>query len=182
MIEEANNTPNYFEHTISDQQNNVELRLSPRATLDDIQSSLAGGKWRTVYDETMGKIKAVWEKQGEPLLNAKGVETVMRITRSVINTSTVQGKLTHEEIINIMNNFHKNLAAILMRGRYDFGIKEINDYHEIIFVTTNFTRIFLSRTEDGFGSMQLTETSKTIERIDNTGGEKKSKGWLGFAK
>jgi len=181
-MEEATPTPNYFETTNYDQTNNLQLRLSPEKTLYEIETSLAGGHWTTIYDEKTGRVKTQWENKGEKLLNENGVQAVMRICRSVINTSTVQGKLTHTEINDFMRNFHKQLASILMRGKHNYEIKTINDYHSIILIVTSFTRLFLSRTEEGFGSTQLTETSKTIETIKTGEQQKLGKGFLGFGR
>jgi hypothetical protein len=154
--------------------NSLNILINPSQELAVIEKSLRGGYITTYYDEDLGKHKTEFVSDGKPLLNDQGVQSVMSMAMSVINKNVVFGNLTSEEISNIMTNFHQSLASMLIRGYDAFGIKEINDYHTIIKIVTNFARIFLSRTKDGIDRELLTQSHRSVETIQNGDGKKKS--------
>jgi len=124
--------------------NVLELRLDTNELIDKIKSFLMGGRIVYVKDE-QGQPKPQFIKEGEPMANDLGVQSLTSWISMQLNPSTVQGNLKEEQYFKLLERTRKNLAKNLLINSPRYEIKR-EDRAFIIDGIMNMLELFVSRT------------------------------------
>jgi len=136
------------------------FRLSSGDILDEIEHQLRGEVRETNKDGD-----PIWVLKYDPLMNEKGVRTMLHIIYSSgLNKNTILGCLTHEEIMQRCFSLWCNIAQILSTNYY---IYELDKNMRSIVVKLIIYSIHsgLSRSELGRESDQLSASHQKMEHF-----------------
>ncbi|MHA1880244.1 MAG: hypothetical protein ACTSYG_07580 [Candidatus Heimdallarchaeota archaeon] len=148
-------------------------RLDTRPLLDDIELWLRGSLIRQEIDKEGNVTKSEF-KFAESKANNEGIQSILMIVSSVLNSQFVQGNWDDAKYEDFMYDLHETLAMSIFENLYVWGINEQN-YRTIIMSIVLVSRAFASRL---LGDGERKSYGLTM-RMSESNGEQK-KGGLNF--
>jgi len=113
-----------------------------------------------------------------PLLNEKGINSVLGIVQSIVNQVTVFGNLTKEECFGLRDFLADTLARDLMINRINYDIRDISARNKIFFSALSYAVVTMSRGREGDEKRFLSKTTQEIRSSVDTGGAPQKRGLL----
>jgi len=132
------------------------MQTNPAGVLVEIEHQLRG----EIYDSEDDK----WIDKKSPLLNEKGINGVMSILKSIVNTNCILSNLSEKRIQLIIENVGKNIADLLLIEFEDYGVKKSN-LSTIVFLCCNMCYFALMRGYDEGERKFLKTTQRSTEHI-----------------
>ena len=122
-------------------------------------------------NEKTGRIEQKQISVGDAKANNKGVQSIMKCVKSVINIASIQGNLEKQQYENFLSQLNLDLNELLFVNFHKFEIKE-EDYKSIIDDILNLSELVISRTIDNKERESYSQTVKHTENqtIDNRRG------------
>lgn len=119
------------------------------------------------------------KKVGDPLMNEKGISSVIGQMQSVVSQNTIMGNLDKSEILALLDFLADTLAKDLMTNRINYDIKAGSARDKIYFsaLTTAFVTMKRS-SEEGERRFWKGSVQEVHTRVE--GANKKGGGLLGF--
>ena len=125
---------------------------------------------RNVYEDEAGKIHVA----GEPLMNNRGITSVMGIVQTIVNQTTIMSDLKEKEVPMIIDFLADTLIRDLMQNRVNYEIKSTSARDKIFFTTLISSFICLKRAYEGsdkrFWKGSQMEITNRIENNQQKGG------------
>lgn len=125
---------------------------------------------RNMYEDDAGKLHAV----GDPLLNDKGINSVMGMVQTIVNQVTVMSELKEREIPMLIDFLGDTLAKDLMLNRKNYNIQSASARDKIFFTTLTSAFICLKRAYEGsdkrFWKGSQMEITNRMENTQPKGG------------
>lgn len=155
----------------------LNIRLDTSNFLDRIRNMLACTEEIEVTDIINGvpttRIESRKKAHYEPLMNAKGIERVMSFLEGYINSQTVQGNKSREQLDHMMYYLSNQLIIFLVCNRREIELKKSNIslLHKQICDSID---LFLSRTQDD-GERRSYSDSMTSSEVRSREPAKKNK-------
>lgn len=146
----------------------LQIRLDTQPVLENIETFLKGKRIMYSKDQT-GHIIAKIEEIGEPKANREGIQSILTILSSILNSQVVQGNLDRATYEAYMENFHIDLATEIVTNCKKWGIKE-TDLNLIIDFVVNLVLPFMSRTINNEERNSYASTIKSFESRSESGG------------
>ena len=113
----------------------------------------------------------------EPLMNERGINSIIGIVQSLMNQVTVMSNINKQEIENLMGFQCDTLARDLMINRIDYGITSKASRDKIFYTALTSTYITLKRAfEEGDKRFWKGSVQEYRTTVDN--GASKGKGML----
>lgn len=110
---------------------------------------------------------------GPPLLNDKGISSILGICQSLINQVTIMSNLTKTEVSGLMDFLGDTLARDLMMNKEDYGIESNTTRDRIYFSVLSSAFITLKRAyEEGdkrFWKGSVHEIQTRVDRGEKAG-------------
>ena len=156
--QQARNVP--FSTPMEKYGNNMIILTNPEGELYKMELSFRGMKMNNDGELVVN---------GEPLMNEKGIASIIGTTQSVVNQVTILGNLTNDDISKHMNHLSDTLIKDLMVNRVKYGIYSFAVRDRILFMALTQARIAMSRAEvEGYSDKKLwgkifVETNARVE-------------------
>lgn len=172
MGQEAINTQQYYN---GEGQNNsiVQLRLNSEPLLERIEFFLRGTVQQYVQTEKESGFITV--ASGKPKANEEGVQTILSHITGVINSQTVQGNFSLENLDRYVYDVNISLVRMIVINMHDWSIKD-QDIEGICDFIMQTIEPFMSRTVNNLERQSYQTSMTTIERSSQQGGN----GFLSF--
>lgn len=138
----------------------VRLRLDVEGLLKRIELFLANKK--IVTRATDDSVEEVEISMGEPLMNDRGIQTLMGGLTLMIGPHTVQGNLDKDRFENLMEEVTTYIARDIIVERMNWDVK-IDDVPIIIDTITWAIYIFMSRTIDDGERQSYANTLRSVQ-------------------
>jgi len=115
---------------------NIIKQTDPKHIIEELKHVLRGEE----FDEE----KQAWVKVRKPLLNEKGIRSIMTDIKGVVNQNTILSNLNEQEISNIIVNLGDTLRIKLSANRKEFDINKF-ELNTILFTILNMSYPALKR-------------------------------------
>jgi hypothetical protein len=151
--------------------NTIKYRLSTEQLKQNIRIYLSGYTKQQYVDEE-GDLQEKWVSQPEMRkLNEKGIQSVMHIIESAINSAVVQGNTDENEYREILGDFHEALFRHLFVNGPKYGLAD-EDFEIVVETITHLVRMFTSRTIGNLERKSYENTMRVNENqtVSNNGG------------
>ena len=102
-----------------------------------------------------------------PLLNEKGITSLMHITTAVVNQLTVMSNIDMDEVRNLIIYLADVLAYDLMMNRYIYEIKAAAARDKIYYTVINTSYLCLKRSFNQGERVFLTKSQQEIRQTSN---------------
>ena len=123
----------------------LEVRLKTDQILAELKQRFEGKMLIFETDNVTGSVNPKVVNVGKPLMNEDGIQCMLGIVASHINTGTVQGNFTSPEDYNkFMTRFHVKIIDAVFINSPDWAINP-NNQRLIIQMVVGLTELFLSR-------------------------------------
>lgn len=155
----------------------MRYRLEMQTLLQDIELYL-GGKRVEIETTTDGKTYEKVIQAGTPLMNQRGVYSVISSLRLLLGPHTVQGNTDRDQYENLIEEINIYLATDFMINRVKWHVR-VEDYPLILDVLVSTILLFISRTIENKERESYANTVRSIE--NNTVGQQR-RGLMGFFK
>jgi len=144
MSQEQPNT-NYsemFRQNTSD-ANSIQVKRDTKELKKNIYIYLKGiGE---VYEQNDdGELIVSFKEVGEPKVNDKGLQTIMMMIESLVNSNTVAGNLSENAYNDIISDFHYSLYNDLFENSKNYEL-DTKNYNSVVVSITNLVRVFITR-------------------------------------
>ena len=117
-----------------------------------------------------------WTAAGQPILNERGVRTVVGILRHHVNKILFLSNLDDQQIYDIMYNLSNNLTQILFNNGDDFDINWARGHQNtIVDNVCDLVFVSLRQALDQGGRKFFSSSTKVLHRIDESPAHEKSK-------
>lgn len=156
----------------------VQIRLDTKPVLDDIEVFLRGRRILGYRENKDGFNEPVWDKNGEPRMNDKGIQSLLTWLTTYINPQTVQGNFSPEQYENFICEFDIALSEYMMCCMHDWEI-DIKEFNGIADGIAGLAQAFFSRLID---NKERESYSQSIRSTESNVLEKKRGGLLGMFK
>jgi hypothetical protein len=152
-------------------ESSIKIRLDVSNLLKDIELDLRGKMITYSQDENTGRIEKIEVTVGDPKANDKGVQTIMKCVKSIINVASIQGNLEKDQYQDFLYQLNLDLNELIFVNMFKFGISD-EDYKGIIDDILNLAFLVISRTIDNKERESYSQTVKHTENqtIDNRRG------------
>ena len=148
----------------------IETLTNPENEIERLKLSLMGFE----IDKDGNMVKS-----GEPLMNKRGINSVIKTTQSVVNQVTILSNLDKDEIKKLMEFLSYTLAKDLMVNRVNYGIQSFSERSNIYsnVLTTSFITMKRAETE-GLSDKKFWRGS--VQELHSTvsSNQQKKGGWL----
>lgn len=144
----------------------VHFRLQTTELLQDIQFLLEGKDKIEEFDETTGVRTVKLLQVCPPKANQRGVFSICRRVKHIVNPSMVQGNLTNDDIRYYVGEFRESLNDALILNNDDWGVADA-DYEDIIDAVVDTIYVFMTRTKDNKEREHLSQSTKYVETSGN---------------
>ena len=138
FIQQTTNAP-YIEPNV------LQYRLDTNELLTRIEVFLSGHK--LIYKQMEGGLQAVKIRQGDPVANETGVQSLVSWLGMQLTPQTVQGYFDDEQYFDFLERTRKELARIILNNAPYWGVQRDNR-KLIISSIMNMLEMFVSRTKD----------------------------------
>ena len=138
----------------------VRLRLDLRDLLKQVELHLANKE--IVVEEGGGVIVEKEVSRGAPLMNARGIRTLMGQLTMILGPHTVQGNLERDQFENILEETSIFIARNIVVERVNWEIN-VDDLAGIIDYITMAVYIFLTRTIDDGERKSYANTMRSVQ-------------------
>lgn len=179
-MEEENNREDFdedrqarqpFQTPLAQYGTSIVSLTNPENELYKLELTLRGSR----LDDTGNPVKdAAGKEIQEPLLNEKGINSVMGTVQSIVNQVTVFGNLREREVNALRDFLADTLARDLMRNRVYYNIKSESARDKIFFSAISYAMATLSRGRDGdekkFLSRAVHEMRTSVDSQSNSRG------------
>ena len=147
--DESNQTENEFMHDyFNGEQQAIDPADNTASIIKQIDPALITAKIEYMLKGKIISSKNKIITKGEPLLNEKGINSVMNIIRSYVNLNTTLSINKGEEISSIMKKLLFDLTKMLMLNRGYYGIKNSTTRDEIMQIIVPPINFALKRSLD----------------------------------
>lgn len=142
----------------------MKLRLDTQALHKKILNFLEGKRSIVSYNNNTGEWVEGEEKNGEPLANERGVQSILSLVIMLVNEHTIQGNTKDKQDLNThLYYIEDTLNDSIARNWKYWGIdKRMRDY--LIDCIMHFVSLVLSRT---IGNKERESYSGSIEKTTN---------------
>lgn len=153
----------------------LETILDTEKLVQNVRHNL--GAYQSAEEDQNGKKRAVLNLFDDHLMNKKGIQAVMTIMRSIIDSNQILSKYDEGKIIDMLEGLHKDLATELTLNWENYDITDKSEYNKVIqIITTNAYSSFL-RAMDGETLDAIKEISQDrSEQIKRVEDNRKKKG------
>ncbi len=139
----------------------LQIRLDTKTLIEDIELFLKAEIIHFHQDDA-GKITTSKSKIGTPKANARGIQGILALVSSFINSQTVQGNFDRQQYEQYVWDARVDLACNLTNNLYFWAIAE-EDTDVIIDQIMNIVEPFISRLIDNKERDSYAETIKHSE-------------------
>jgi len=139
----------------------LQIRLDTSSVVRQLEMYLKGSR-EEVYSDNEGNIKTRMLKVGNPLVNNRGLQAIMKVIETVFNAQVVQGNFNEDQYNLFLFRTRRDLAVDLMLNLNEYGIKEEN-YNGIITTIMRFVEPFMSRLVNNKERESYANTIKSVE-------------------
>jgi len=170
----------YYNFNEQQQFTALQLRLDTRPLLQDIENYLRGYRYSQVWDEKQQFFIVKQVKIGQPKANEEGIQSVLGLFASVINSSFVQGNWKEARFDNNLYRTRKYLIWNIMLNIYKWQIdnKEVSNIMDMLM---SFYEGYASRLIDNKEREGYIPTMRTVETLQSqTVPEEKRGGLFSF--
>lgn len=122
----------------------LQIRLNPEPLLTQIEMFLRGERLHYSTDQETGKLEVKKINCGEKVANEIGVQMILNLTSSIINTQTVQGNIEKDEQLQLIKDLKLDLSYDLMKNYKEWGIAKNNRRYIVRFIE-KMCFLFVSR-------------------------------------
>ena len=154
-----------YQSPMSQYGGSILILTNPENELHKMELTL-----RNIYEDAEGNQKLV----GDPLLNDKGINSVMGLVQTIVNQVTVMSDLKEREIPMLIDFLADTLAKDLMLNRVNYEIKSSSARDKIFFTTLASSFICLKRAAEGsdkrFWKGSQMEITNTVKNDNQRGG------------
>lgn len=150
----------------------MRYRLDMAELLRDIELYLSGKRIEMAEDSE--GIRENLIQYGEPLMNRRGIQSIIGSLRLLLGPHTVQGNLEKDAYDNLVEEINIYLARDIMINRVYWEVR-LEDFPMIVDTIVWTTLLFLSRIID---NKERESYASTVRSIDTTNVKEKSKGVL----
>lgn len=165
VVEESYNT-----NTSSmDHNSAMYYRLGEAAKIiEDLELCLKGYRVVVKRDDQTGQMYTAQEPidpenpNKNALANPNGVQAILSLVRSVINSQTVQGNFTRADLDDYICEVHVSLVSDIVENCYEWGIQD----HKLNYIMDKIMSLvipFMTRTIDNKERESYTQTLRTVE-------------------
>jgi len=141
----------------------TKWRLDPEEIHDRVKHFLKNERW----DSKSGE----WVSDGEPLMNANGVNSVLNCLNMCVNKDTILSNLKESRLLFLCGDTQRALGSLIYIRARDFDVKK-GSVNYIVKVVMNYIEIALKRCMDG-GERDSIDKMEQIQRIYQQKGDKK---------
>lgn len=154
----------------------VEKILDTDELVKNVRHNL--GAYNTKTKDESGRTKVELELFEDHLMNKKGIQQVMTIMRSFIDSNQILSNYDEEKIIDMLISLHQDIATELTLNWENYDINDKSEYNKVVqIITTNaystFLRAMDGKTLDKIAEMAQ-DRSESVKRVED--GRNKSKG------
>lgn len=127
--------------------NVLQYRLDTDGLIDKIKAFLAGGRITYEKDIETGHIKSRFIKEGKPIANDLGVQSIVSWIAIQVNSAVVQGNWKEDRFNVFLESTHKELAKNLLVNSPRYNI-DPQDRSFIVSGIMGLFEMFVSRLLD----------------------------------
>lgn len=151
----------------------LQIRLDTDNVLQRLEMNLRG--IREAIEVIDGVPQVIIRTDGKPLMNDKGIQSVLGKVKGIINPQVVQGNFSDEEYGGYLCRHRGAIATDLMNNLYRFELDE-NDYPSVMDMIFSVVEPFMSRLKN---NKERESYAATIRSIENNTSQLRSKGGFG---
>ena len=160
----VNDIDNSYHQPLRMQGNSIIYLTNPKNVIDGLSLNL-----RNQIKNDDGKIIS----KGEPLLNEKGINSVLAHITSVVNQTNILGNISEKQIPNFMEYFSESLIRDLMVNRIKYGMT-FDSRRKVCSICINLIYMVLNRiTNEGdrrfFGKITMEQHTTVDTKKGNNG-------------
>lgn len=144
----------------------LKLRLDTDPVLNRIEMNLRGIQHKIVINKA-GEPQEKFEVDGESMANDIGVQNIMGMVRSMVNSQVVQGNFEEEEYGLYLCRQRKALVTDMMINLHRYDI-DIQNYNGIIAMIFQVVEPFISRTKGNKERESYANTIVSHESSNNS--------------
>ena len=126
--------------------------------------------YRSQYEDANGKV----HQMGEPLMNERGITSVIGQMQSLVNQVTIMSNLEEKEIQSLIMMFANTIIKDLMINRTRYDIKRMTDRNKIFSTAISTCYICMKRAykegDKRFWKGSVQELKTTVESSGKKGG------------
>lgn len=156
----------------------VRYRLDMNDLLRDIELYLSGKRYAVQSDEF--GVREVLVDSGMPLMNQRGIQSILGSLKLLLGPHTVQGNLDKDQYGALIEEINIYLARDIMVNRINWEVA-LDDFPFIVDTLVWTILLFLSRTIEDKERASYGNTIRSVQT--NTIGKKQSSGiggWFGI--
>lgn len=153
----------------------MRYRLEMQTLLQDVELYLSGKRVELETTKDGGTFEKIVQA-GVPLMNQRGVQSIISSLRLLLGPHTVQGNIDRDQYESLIEEINIYLATDMMINRVKWHVR-VEDYPLMIDVLISTILLFISRTIDNKERESYANTVRSIE--SNTVGQGR-KGIMGF--
>lgn len=122
----------------------LQIRLDTRPLIEDIELFLRGARIEFYQDEKTNQIRSRSASIGKPKANPLGVQSIICLITSLINSQNVQGNFSKDQYFDFIYWARLDFATAIMYNLDRYEIRE-EDYSLIVDQVMNMVEPFMSR-------------------------------------